>query len=175
MRLPWISSGRTSAGYPFSQGAQNRPSFWPFFFQIFEQHYSAGLSDNLRRPCTFPQPIWKSGPTEIAGVANRWDGGTYKTYFVRHNRRNAEDVLNNWIRFELIPQRWGFDINLPYGKRFAQVNNLEGKWVVSASSEFIDACAGSNVTLKKSTATKMGVYHGITLIGVKEGFPFDKL
>lgn len=116
-----------------------------------------------------------AGSTEVAEVANHWDGDTYKTYLVRHNERDAQGVLNNWIRFELIPQRWGFDLELPSGKRFAQVNKEEGKWVVSASPGFMDACADSYVTLRKASATRMGVYDGLTLIGVIDRFPFNEL
>lgn len=116
-----------------------------------------------------------SGRSEAATVTNKWDGDTYSTFLIRNAERNAEGTLNNWIKFELIPQRWGFDLELPNGRRFAQINKEGDKWVVSPSPGFIDACSDNYVTLKKLSASKMGVYDRLKLIGEIDDFPFGEL
>ena len=44
-----------------------------------------------------------------------YDG--YKTYLIRNNARDKQGILNNWIKAELVPERWGFDVVLPNGDR----------------------------------------------------------
>jgi hypothetical protein len=116
-----------------------------------------------------------SGNTEVSDVINHWDGSAYKTYLVRNNVRDQEGILNNWIKFELIPQRWGFDLELPNGRRFGQINKILNRWEVSASLGFVDSCASSYVTLRKSKNGKMDVYNGLVKIGEIYRFPFKKM
>ena len=117
-----------------------------------------------------------TGNSEAAVVTNHLNNGdTYETYLVRNAARDQNGILSNWIKLELVPQRWGFDLQLPSGRRFAQVNDEAGKWVISASPDFMDACAGHYVTFRKGAASKMDVYDGQKRIGSIERFPFNKL
>jgi len=116
-----------------------------------------------------------SGLGQAAEVTNHWDGDTYTTYLVRNEERDAQGVLNNWIKFELIPQRWGFDLELPNGKRFAQVNTLDHEWVVPASQGYGDECAFYSFTITKGANGSAEVWDRRTKIGSIQRFPFHEL
>jgi hypothetical protein len=116
-----------------------------------------------------------SGTSSVATVLNASDDGIYKSYLVRNEVRDQEGVLNDWVKFELIPARWGFDLELPSGKRFAQINKDDGQWVVSASPGFMDDCADDFVTLRKNDTGMMQIYDNNKLIGSITHFPFEEL
>lgn len=116
-----------------------------------------------------------TGNSQVSEITNHWNGESYTTYLIKNNVRDNEGVLNDWIKFELIPQRWGFDLELPSGRRFAQVNKVDEKWEVSASPGYMDACAYNYVTLRKGASGKMDVFEGLTKIGEIDRFPFAEL
>jgi hypothetical protein len=52
-----------------------------------------------------------SGEIEIATVKNQLDGEPdYETFLIRNAARGTDGVLNSFIKGELVPERWGFDL-----------------------------------------------------------------
>jgi hypothetical protein len=52
-----------------------------------------------------------SGEMEIATVKNQLDGEPdYETFLIRNAARGADGILHTFIKGELVPERWGFDL-----------------------------------------------------------------
>ena len=115
------------------------------------------------------------GMSEAVAVNNQYNGSSYKTYLIRNAARDRNGLLESSIKAELIPERGGFDLNQPSGKRFGNVGNESGKWIISAYPGFMDACADHYVTLRRGAAGRMDVYDGLTKIGSIDRFPFQEI
>ncbi len=107
-----------------------------------------------------------------------YDG--YKTYLIRNNARDKQGILNNWIKAELVPERWGFDVVLPNGDRIGQVNVFVREPTCPRNDFCIDgandACASHALALRlgEPPATVSVIDHGKE-VGTIVSFPHKLL
>lgn len=103
-----------------------------------------------------------------------YDG--YNTYLVRNHMRDPEGVLTDFIKVELVPARWGFDVKLPSGERIGQVmvNVTEPnvpKGAVEISADESD-CANVDLLLRiERSPNQVAVFSGKNQIGAIHNFP----
>jgi hypothetical protein len=116
-----------------------------------------------------------SGRSEAVVVTNQGNEEIYKTYMVRNAVRDRSGRLSAWVKFELVPERWGFDLVSPSGKTFALTSNEGGPEFVQAFGTFEKACRNKRILLRRGSTRTLNLYDGKQKIGSIENFPFHEL
>jgi hypothetical protein len=115
-----------------------------------------------------------SGDTKLAQVSNDVGAEVYPTYLIRNNARNSEGILVETIRGELIPERWGYDVKLPNGKRVGLIG-FEGRTAVLDDITEDRGCQPYKLTLVAvGDSTVVVLNHG-NHIGTISRFPRNLL